>query len=456
MRRLLVLLAACTSSPQSANPNADMFRDFQDGKFDAAGHPLDAVVVAGTDLCPHGTSACSGELPAAARSGDLVASARLRVTAHGSGDVLTLALLSGEAGTVVAKRTLKASNLRTGWFDLPLSYHGDGSSLRASITTAANASVELDYVEVFPKHFTLALAPGSGTFADSDHLQIEVPRGGKIDRVQVDGADAHLADLIAAGKATRTDTAFRSLVDVGVGDLAPARGDIAELAVHAAGTAARMELRESAPACAFAGDAAGVKVLITGFQPFPADATHDNVSGVAVTALDPSVLHGARVMKLILPVEYDRAAAEVADAIARCTPDVTISFGQGGDEIALEQTAYNLQDTGELSGGAPDNRGVVRAATPIDDTAPATRDTQLPLDAIDKAIRALGEEPAHSTDPGRYVCNNVMFGDIGAMQALGAGRAGFIHLPYTTTFDDATRARFAAVVAAAIDATVAN
>ena len=86
------------------------------------------------------------------------------MTAHGSGDVLTLALLSGEAGTVVAKRTLKASNLRTGWFDLPLSYHGDGSSLRASITTAANASVELDYFEVFPKHFTLALGEGDKLF----------------------------------------------------------------------------------------------------------------------------------------------------------------------------------------------------------------------------------------------------------------------------------------------------
>jgi hypothetical protein len=33
-------------------------------------------------------------------------------------------------------------------------------------------------------------------------------------------------------------------------------------------------------------------------------------------------------------------------------------------------------------------------------------------------------------------------------------RAGFIHLPYTTEFDDATRARFGAIVAAAIQATV--
>jgi pyroglutamyl-peptidase len=91
---------------------------------------------------------------------------------------------------------------------------------------------------------------------------------------------------------------------------------------------------------------------------------------------------------------------------------------------------------------------------PIDDTAPATRATLLPLDAIDAAMRALGEDPQPSTDPGRYVCNNVFFADVGAVTAAGHGRAGFIHLPYTEDFDDATRARFAADVGAAVQATV--
>jgi pyroglutamyl-peptidase len=193
-------------------------------------------------------------------------------------------------------------------------------------------------------------------------------------------------------------------------------------------------------------------VLVTGFQPFPADASHENVSAVAVTSLDVKQLHGAQVMKLVMPVEYDRAAAEVTDAIARCQPDLVISFGQGGDEIALEEVAYNLQDTGEVAGGVPDNRGIVRAAVPIDPAAPATRDTLLPLDKIEAAMEAAGESPQHSRDPGRYICNNVMFADIGAM--TGKGRAGFIHLPYTTQFDDATRARFAKVAQVAIQAAV--
>jgi pyroglutamyl-peptidase len=305
---------------------------------------------------------------------------------------------------------------------------------------------------VFPERFGLVLSPGSGIAADTDRLLFELPRSHKVDRIVADGTDvtAQLQSLLAAGAAKRTDTQFRTLIDVGVADLLPMRGDVTELRVDAGAQAARLQLRKTAPACSYEGSGA-TKVLVTGFQPFPADAWHENVSGVAVTALDPASVHGAQVMRLVLPVEYDRAAAEVTDAIARCSPDIVISFGQGGDAIALEEVAYNLQDTGEVAGGVPDNRGIVRAAVPIDPAAPATRDTLLPLDAIGSALESLGEAPQRSRDPGRYICNNVMFADLGAMAGK---RAGFIHLPYTTEFDDAARARFAAIVAAAIQATV--
>jgi pyrrolidone-carboxylate peptidase len=143
----------------------------------------------------------------------------------------------------------------------------------------------------------------------------------------------------------------------------------------------------------------------------------------------------------------------ISDAIERCAPEVVISFGQGGGAIALEHTAYNLQDTGEISGGVPDNRGIIRGAQPIDPDAGAERATLLPIDAIREAIEALGEFPQDSTDPGRYICNNTMWNNIGEMTARGK-RGGFIHLPFTTQFDDAVRARWARVVEAAVQATV--
>jgi pyroglutamyl-peptidase len=454
-----VLLTGCTdpATPAADNPNAGLFRDFLDGKFDSAGHPLNARVTAAVALCGSTTlpASCEGPIAGGAQQGDLVASARIRVTAHAaSGDVVKLEVVDGDA--VVAHDTLTVSRVRdtTSWLDLHATWTSVGHEVRVRLALASGAKVELQSVEVFPQRFGLALSPGSGVLADTDHLVIELPRGRKVDKAELDGTDvtAPLAKLLTVGKAQRMSTTYRTLVEVGVGDLAPARGDVAELRVHSNADAARMQLRRTPPACTFEGDPAGKKVLITGFQPFPADGWHDNISGVAVTALDPSTLHGARVMRIVMPVEYDRSAAEVTDAIARCHPEVVISFGQGGDAIALEEVAYNLQDTGEVSGGVPDNRGIVRASVPIDETAPATRDTLLPLDAIEHALEALGETPEHSRDPGRYICNNVMFADIAAM--TGVGRAGFIHLPYTSDFDDAVRARFGKVVAAAVQAAV--
>jgi pyroglutamyl-peptidase len=368
----------------------------------------------------------------------------MTVRAHASRGAIATLVLADDAGNEIAKETLTVSRLRgrSTAIDVPIAIAGSATTLR--ITAATSAEVDLDYVEVFPKHFKLVVSPGSGVLADRELLTFEVPAGRRIERLDAGDADIlpRLEQLLRDRVATRTTTAFRTIISVALGDLLPDRDDVTELHVRAGFNAARVQIRRQLAACVFEGDPAGTKVLVTGFQPFPADGTHDNISAVAVTALDPAALRGAQVMRLILPVEYDRAAAAIADVIARCEPAHVISFGQGGNAIALEQTAYNLQDTGEISGGAPDNRGII-----------LERDTLLPLADIRVALEALGETPADSDDPGRYICNNVMFGNVGLMTERG-GRAGFIHLPFTTRFDDAVRARFGRIVEAAIQATV--
>jgi pyroglutamyl-peptidase len=151
-------------------------------------------------------------------------------------------------------------------------------------------------------------------------------------------------------------------------------------------------------------------------------------------------------------VEYDRAAGVVQELIARCKPDAVVSFGQGGGSIDLEQTAYNLKDASNF----PDNRGLVLEGAPIDAAGPAERATSLPLDKIEAALQAAGEAPQRSTDPGRYICNNVFFAESGAITARGFGQAGFIHLPYTSTFRAADRARFGKVVEQVVNAIAAS
>lgn len=444
----LLLLAACAEVPaDEANPNEGLLRDFLDGKFDAAGHPVNARVLEG-DACT--ARGCDFTIPDGAMTGELTVNARIRVTrAPERGAVVKLVLVgaNGDLGT----KTLTVSQLRgrQTWIDFAVEQTASGATLRVRVEPQPNASVEVDYLEVFPKRFGLAITPGSGVYADTDTVTFEVPQGRKLERVEADGVDltARLDELVRSGKATRTTTAFRTLITARVGDLVTSRGDIVEVKAKTSAHTARVQIRRAVAPCAFEGS--GTRVLVTGFQPFPADGWHDNVSGVAVSEMKPANVRGAQTMRLVLPVEYDRAPQAILEVIERCQPDVVISFGQGGSAIALEQTAYNLQDTGEISGGVPDNRGVIRGAVEIDESAPATRPTRLPLDAIEDALVAIGERPQLSTDPGRYICNNTMFLNTGTQK-----RAGFIHLPYTTAFDADTRARFARVVEAAVQAAV--
>ncbi len=473
MRRILLgLLAAgalvgCTTpgEPASEDPNAGLLRDFIDGKFDSAGHPLNSHVAQAESLCATaGTvssgalrlvSACEGSLPGSAQVGDLTASIRLRVRSAPASGVIVTAKILGSARDTLSTATLTAAQLRSSsWIDLPLRWSSDGTAVTIEISASRGALVDVDYVEVFPQQFGLVGDPGSGIYADGDRLVFEMPRSKKLDRIMLDRVDitARMSTLLQSGKATRTTTEYRALVEVSVGDLAPERKATSELELRAGALAARVQLRRDATACKFEGAPNGVKVLITGFQPFPADGWHDNVSAVAVTSLDPAQLRGAQVMRVVMPVEYDRAAAQVTELIERCAPAAVISFGQGGSAIALEQTAYNLQDTGEVSGGVPDNRGIIRAAALIDAAAPTTRTTLLPLEDIEAALVEIGEEPRYSDDPGRYICNNVMFADIGAMGPRG-GVAGFIHLPYEDAFDASSRERYGKVALAAVQAT---
>jgi len=460
------LTGACAETPETEaeSPNDGLLRDFIDGKYDAAGHPLNAKVLEGQRIC--GTAGSTGivqlsgtcdiALPDGAEAGGLTVNARIRVRQHPStGSIVTLSALDA-AGGVLGVQTLTVSRLRARnrWIDLPISLQTSARVARVTLHVVQGALVDLEYVEVFPKQLGVIVSPGAGVYKDTDKITIELPKGKKVERLEADGVDIKpiLERLLTEAKATRTTTEFRTLIEVRVADLLPTRGDLVELRVHSSGDTSRTQIRRVPAPCAFEGDPSGKKVLITGFQPFPADGWHENISAVAVTSLDPAALRGSQVMRLVLPVEYDRAAATIAEIIDRCEPSAVISFGQGGGSIALEETAYNLQDTGELSGGAPDNRGIIRAANPIALDAPATRETLLPLDAIETALVDAGEAPQRSQDPGRYICNNVMFVNIGKMAFRGV--AGFIHLPYTTSFDDEARSRWGRVALAAVQATV--
>jgi len=461
-----LLLLGCASEETEGGAELDdsLFQDFlRDGKFDQAGHPVNAVTLEAERIC-QGTGtrlsksflagkgeACRAPLEPRA-FGELTLDVRLRATPARRGDLVTITISDGESE--LATRTLSQVRKAGVWMyaSVPFSLT-QGQSAEVRIAGAGNGRLEIDYLELFPTGFQLVIDPGSREYKSTDLLVFETSLSAPAVTVSADGVDVtpRLRQLLAAGVATQTTTSFRRVVSVPAGKLLSKLD--AQILARSGDDVARVEVRSAPPAAEFDGDLEGQKVLLTGFQPFPADARHENISWVAVSSLDPLNVAGAQIMRLQLPVEYDRAAAEVTSAIERCRPDLVISFGQGGDAIHLEETAYNLKDTAEVAGGVPDNRGVVFAGQPIDVTAPDTRATGLGLDAIDAALRALDESPQRSDDPGRYICNNVFFAGVGAAESLGIP-AGFVHLPYEDQFPDETRARWGRVVETIVQATL--
>lgn len=227
-----------------------------------------------------------------------------------------------------------------------------------------------------------------------------------------------------------------------------------ELTARLDAQVARMEICLAPPRWRYEGDpSAPMTMLITGFAPFPAGGGHDNVSAVAVRAMRPDRLKGVRLVRAILPVEYDHAPARLRQLIDACAPDRVICFGQGRSEIALEQRAYNLKRAVKTPGGTPDNRGVIALGEPIEPGGPEARACSLPLDAIAGALRATSEPTRYSADPGRYICNNVFYEVMSRVEHTEA-LAGFVHLPCVTAFDDEVAAHWAGIVEIIVQAVV--
>jgi pyroglutamyl-peptidase len=461
-----------------------LYRDFLDGKFDEAGHPLGARVWQAESDCAGDTGAAEAEGLAAAPGRDQPgALCRIDAGRPGLGRfTLNLRALTGapsaDTATALTVRVTDADGRELAVRDVPHAHFTDAliyQNVAVDLTVAADAAlavevlwrdhpIRIDYLELFRAPRGVVIEPPSGLLADGADLLIEAiapPPGHHLELSCTDGAaapvelDAALAELLADGDADRTDTEFRSLITAPADRLLagcprPTRLLARVVADGRTRAAARVTNVDGPPACAFA-PAGDRRVLLTGFEPFPADAGHDNSSERAVAGFDPAGLPGVSVMKLILPVEWRGAAAVVTDVVDRCRPDVVISFGQGRWAVDVETTAYNVMDSSDVAGGVPDNRGIVHGGTAIVDGGPAELATGLPAADLVARLSAAGIDAGASDDPGRYICNNVFY----AAMTAARGRdlvAGFIHLPYLAEVDAGAAADLQLTVQTAIAA----
>lgn len=479
----VALVAGCAGPPAptdvvgDAPPDA-IYTDFLDGKFDGAGHPIGAFVLEG--------EACGAETGEAAEGGLDVAAGRdlAGVLCAGTSDPLGRGLhaVNVRAALVeacevdcelpaleVVARDGEGAELATvaiapAAFDAVGAFENHALELR--VWTAGPVAVEvrytgvhavrLAYVEVFRRDRQLVIEPRSGVAAADAVFRAELidppedatlalrcldASGEAIDRT--DALDA----LVAVGEGAVEVTDFRRIVTAPLAALVEGCASPTRLVAEMRRpdrVYATSEVLLLSAAFACPDDDGRPLVVVTGFLPFPAGSSSDNSSRQAVLGFDAAAVPDARVLPLVLPVEFDSAAALVLDVVERCGPAVVVGFGQGRWRVDVETTAYNAKDTSEVAGGVPDNRGLVLDGDPIREGGPAELSTRLPVDAIVASLADRGVDVATSDDPGRYVCNNLFYSL--AHDAPPERIVGFVHLPIIRRVTDPDRAMLQSVV----------
>ena len=168
-----------------------------------------------------------------------------------------------------------------------------------------------------------------------------------------------------------------------------------------------------------------MKLLITGFEPFGGESV--NPSYEAVKRL-PSSMEGHELIRLRLPVDFFSSAEILLDALATHRPAAVLSVGQAGGrtDIALEKVALN-----QAWDRNADPPLCLAADHRIAGDGPAAYFSTLPLDAIERALRAEEIPASVSLSAGTYVCNFIMYTALHRASREGAEmRCGFIHVPF--------------------------
>ena len=168
-----------------------------------------------------------------------------------------------------------------------------------------------------------------------------------------------------------------------------------------------------------------MKVILTGFEPFGQENV--NPSWEAVKAF-PELLEDVEVLKVCLPVSFQKAMMMLEQAVDDYRPDVVLSIGQAGGryEIEVERVAINIADSKK-----PDNDGYQPQERQLRADAPNAYFSNLPLKRLVEAIQDEGIPATISNSAGLYVCNSVFYTAMHLVYSKYPNmQAGFIHVPY--------------------------
>lgn len=173
----------------------------------------------------------------------------------------------------------------------------------------------------------------------------------------------------------------------------------------------------------------GAIILVTGFGPFPGierNASADLIAPLirrARSAFPDHTFHSA-----VLPVDWEEAPKRLSALIKTAQPHIALHFGVShrASGIVVETLAYNeAREASDVAGRQGPGAEICPGDRP-------TRTSTLPVRAILKMLHRQGLPATASADPGRYLCNAVMYHSLRqARLTTPHMRSGFIHLPAT-------------------------
>ena len=158
-----------------------------------------------------------------------------------------------------------------------------------------------------------------------------------------------------------------------------------------------------------------MKIVVTGFEPFNGGTI--NPSEQIVHCLEAP--QGVQLIKVILPVEFQKTTLQLQELLNEHRPDVILSVGQAGGraEISVERVAINIDNVKSANGSKllPDNAGDMPVDEVITADGAAAYFSDLPIWQLVDAIQEKGISAGISNSAGTYVCNHIkeiVFDDI--------------------------------------------
>jgi len=170
-------------------------------------------------------------------------------------------------------------------------------------------------------------------------------------------------------------------------------------------------------------------VLVTGFGPF---GNHDeNPSQIIAETLNGTIINGALVVGIVLPVDFDESVENITQAIDKYNPSIVLSYGLDADakKICIEKIGLNLRLRNYI-------RWVPFNLYRLDPKGPFLRLSSLPSNKIVKSIREVGIPAKQDFFAGLYICNSLLYNLLGYICNNDLQiKAGFIHVPLMSTQD---------------------